>query len=71
MKGILSPQYGIGGELVFCYSKTGKELIFPSINAARQHFKVRWTKIKNNLDTQEWVTFQDEKWIIQSVPKQK
>ena len=71
LKGILSPQYGIGGELVFCYSKTGKELIFPSINAARQHFKVRWTKIKKNLDTQEWVTLQDDKWIIQSMPKQK
>nr|AFD95924.1 intron-encoded LAGLIDADG endonuclease family protein [Talaromyces stipitatus] len=71
LKGVLSSQYGIGGELVFCYSKTGKELIFPSINAARQHFKVRWTKIKKNLDTQEWVTLQDEEWIIQSMPKQK
>jgi hypothetical protein len=41
LKGILSPQYGIGGKLVFCYSKTNEELIFPSINAAKQHFKVR------------------------------
>ena len=71
LKGVLSLQYGIGGKLVFCYSKTGKELIFPSINATRQHFKVRWTKIKKNLDTQEWVTLQDEEWIIQSMPKQK
>lgn len=41
LKGKLSAQYGIGGDSVFCYSITGKELIFPSINAAKQHFKVR------------------------------
>jgi len=34
LKGILSPQYGIGGQFVFCYNTTGKELIFPSINFA-------------------------------------
>jgi len=45
-KGILSAQYGIGGEFVFFYNKTGKELIFPSINSARQYFKVGWTTIK-------------------------
>jgi group I intron endonuclease len=39
--GKLSPQYGIGGSLVFCYNKANQELIFPSINATRQHFKVR------------------------------
>jgi hypothetical protein len=41
LKGKFSAQYGIGGNSVFCYSKTDKELIFPSINAAKQHFKVR------------------------------
>jgi hypothetical protein len=45
LKGKLSPQYGIGGKFVFCYptiaDKTDEELIFPSINAAKQHFKVR------------------------------
>lgn len=50
-KGILSAQYGIGGQFVFCYNKTGKELIFPSLNACRQHFKVRWYTLKKNLDT--------------------
>jgi group I intron endonuclease len=39
--GKLSPQYCIGGFLVFCYNKEKKELIFPSINATRQHFNVR------------------------------
>jgi group I intron endonuclease len=68
-KGILSAQYGIGGQFVFFYNKTGKELIFPSINAAKQHFKVRWSTIKNNLDTQNWITLQGEDWIIQSNPR--
>jgi len=68
-KGILSPQYGIGGQFVFCYNKTGKELIFPSINSAKQHYKVRWSTIKNNLDTQKWITLQGDDWIIQSNPR--
>lgn len=70
LKGKLSPQYGIGGDFVFCYNLKGEELIFPSINAARQHFKVRWTFIKKNIDTQKWVTLQGEDWIIQSTPRQ-
>jgi len=69
-KGILSAQYGIGGQFVFCYNKTGEELIFPSINGAKQHFKVRWSTIKKNLDTQNWIALQGEDWIIQSNPRQ-
>ena len=71
LKGKLSLQYGIGGNSVFCYNEKGKELIFPSINAAKQHFKVRWTLIKKNLDTKVGVSINDEKWILQSTPKQK
>jgi hypothetical protein len=41
LKGKLSAQYGIGGDFVFCYNRANEELVFPSINAARQHFKVR------------------------------
>lgn len=70
LKGVLSRQYGINGKFVFCYSKTGKELIFPSINGAKQHFKVRWTTIKQSIDTQSWVTLQGEEWIIQSTPRE-
>lgn len=70
LKGKLSPQYGIGGKFVFCYNKKGEELIFPSINGARQYFKVRWTFIKKNIDTQEWVIINDEKFIFQSIPRQ-
>lgn len=70
LKGKLSPQYGIGGNFVFCYNKKGEELIFPSVNGAKQHFKVRWTFIKKNIDTQKWVTLQNDEWIIQSTPRQ-
>ena len=70
LKGKLSPLYGIGGDFVFCYNQKGEELIFPSINAARQHFKVRWTLIKKSIDTQKWVTLQSEQWIIQSISRQ-
>ena len=71
LKGKLSPLFGIGGKFVFCYNETNKELIFPSINGARNHFKVRWTLIKENIDTNKWVIINDEKWILQSIPKQK
>lgn len=70
LKGKLSAQYGIGGNFVFCYNKTNEELIFPSINAAKQHFKVRWTYIKKNIDSKQWINLQGEDWIIQSVPRQ-
>nr|QJQ35329.1 GIY-YIG endonuclease [Fusarium brevicatenulatum]QJQ35361.1 GIY-YIG endonuclease [Fusarium pseudoanthophilum] len=71
LKGKLSPQYGIGGKFVFCYNELEEELVFPSINAAKNHFKVRWSLIKNNLDTNEWVTINNNKWILQSLPRQK
>jgi hypothetical protein len=44
-------------------------LIFPSINGAKQHFKVRWLTIKKNLDTNNWVTLEGEKWVLQSTPR--
>jgi group I intron endonuclease len=68
LKGKLSPQYGIGGKFVFCYNENKDELIFPSINAARQHFKVRWTFIYKNIDTGNYVDLNGSKYIIQSMP---
>lgn len=70
LKGILSKQYGIGGKTVFCYNKANKELIFPSINAARQHFKVRSTSIGNNVNTNNWITLLGEDWILQSTRRE-
>jgi group I intron endonuclease len=69
--GKLSPQYGIGGSFIFCYSKENQELIFPSINAAKQHFRVRWTTIKKSIDTNSYVSLNNEYWILQSLPRDK
>jgi group I intron endonuclease len=38
----------------------GEELIFPSINAARLYFKVRWATIKKIIDTPETLKFNNE-----------
>ena len=67
-KGKLSPQYGIGGNFVFCYNIENKnrELIFPSINAARQYFEVGWTTIKKIIDTPNSIKFKNENWIVKS-----
>ena len=70
-KGILSPQFGIGGKLVFCYNENNKELYFPSINAARQFFKIRWTSIKNNLDNDKFIKINNENWKFKSIPIEK
>lgn len=70
LKGLLAPQYDIGGKFVFCYNRQGEELIFPSINGARQYFKVRWSLIKKNIDKNNWITINGQDWLIQSIPKQ-
>ena len=67
----MSAQYGIGGTLVYCYNKEGKELIFPSINGTKQQFNVRWTNIKKNVDTGNWILLKGEEWLIQSKSRQK
>ena len=62
-KGILAKQYGIGGQFVFFYSKTGEELIFPSINGARQHFKVRFSTISKNVNQNKPILIKGVKWF--------
>jgi hypothetical protein len=44
-------------------------LCFPSINAAKQYFKVRWSTIKNFLDTDKTIIFNGEEWKFKSIPK--
>ena len=60
---------GPGGKSVFCYNQKGEELIFPSINGAKQHFHVRWTLIKKSIDTGQSISLNGEPWIIQSLPR--
>lgn len=67
-KGKLSYQYGINGLFVYCYNKKGDELIFPSINGAKQHFQIRWSTIKNNLDNNQYINIHGEGWLLRSLP---
>jgi group I intron endonuclease len=70
-KGAFSPQFGIGGKCVYCYSNdlNIEKLIFPSINAARQHFKVRFTRISLNIDTNVPVNIRGTEWRFFSNPQ--
>lgn len=43
--------------------------MFPSINAARQQFKIRWRYNKNIIDTGKYMFLNGENWIIQSMPR--
>ena len=64
-------RFGYGGKpYIFLYSKSGQELSFKSINATKLHFHVKWERISNNLDTNNWVTLQGEEWLIQSTPRE-
>jgi hypothetical protein len=56
----MAPEGDHPQRIVFCYNEKNEELIFPSINAARKHFKVRWTLIKKNLDTNKYTSINDE-----------
>jgi group I intron endonuclease len=58
-KGALSPQYRIGGKSVHCYDSQNNYNYFPSINGARQHFKVRFTKISDIIDKGKFVSIKD------------
>ena len=64
--GKLAPQFGIGGKEILMTNQNGKVLSFPSINAARQHFRVRFTTISKNLDNQNPIIIKGVKWFITS-----
>src|SRR5260221_7150069 len=50
-RGNLSPQYGIGGKIIKMKSEYGEEVSFPSINSARLKFRVRFSTISSNVNT--------------------
>jgi hypothetical protein len=47
-------------------SELGERLEFPSINAARLHFKVRFEKISQNKDTNKPILIKGVNWTIYS-----
>lgn len=53
------------------FNKTKKSLYFPSINGARQHFKIRFNTISKNIDNDQPVLINGEAWFIKSVAKKK
>lgn len=65
-KGPLSPQFGIGGTTIIMKSEHGDVISFPSINACRQHFRVRSTTISNNVNSNLPVLIKGIKWYISS-----
>ena len=65
-KGVLAPQYGIGGTKIIMKSENGEVLSFPSINAARQHFRVRFTTISLNVNQDKPILIKGVKWFVSS-----
>ena len=65
-KGTLAPQFGIGGKILIMKNENGEVLTFPSINAARQHFRVRFSTISHNIDQNKPILIKGIKWFIHS-----
>jgi group I intron endonuclease len=65
-KGVFAPQFGIGGTKIIMKSENGDILSFPSINAARQHFRVRFTTISKNINQNCPILIKGIKWFVKS-----
>lgn len=65
-KGPLAPQFGIGGKNIIMKSENGDVLTFPSINASRQYFRVRFTTISNNVNKDTPILIKGIKWYVSS-----
>ena len=47
-------------------SENGEELSFPSINATRQHFRVRFSTISLNINQKNPILIKGVKWFVYS-----
>jgi group I intron endonuclease len=65
-KGPLAPQFGIGGKNIIIKSENGDVISFPSINACRQHFRVRFSTISNNVNKDLPILIKGIKWYVSS-----
>jgi group I intron endonuclease len=68
-KATLASQYGIGGKRVHLYGDDGTYLNFPSVNGARQYFKVRFMTISSAIDSGQKVLLHGKYWEITSYPR--
>jgi len=65
-KGQLAPQYGLGGTNIIMKSENGEILSFPSINATRQQFRVRFSTISLNVNQNKPILIKGVKWFVYS-----
>jgi len=63
-KGILAYQLGIGGTKIVMKSENGDIISFPSINATRKHFRVRFSTISGNVDKNYPILIKNVKWYV-------
>jgi group I intron endonuclease len=68
-KGILAPQFGIGGTKITMKDDQGTVISFPSINSARLHFRVRFSSISNSINKS--IIINGVKWSISSSNQDK
>ena len=59
-KGKLAP---LGGTKIIMKSENGEVLSFPSINATRQHFRVRFSTISLNVNQNKPILIKGVKWF--------
>jgi group I intron endonuclease len=65
-KDILAPQFGKGGTKIVMKSENGDILSFPSINATRKQFRVRFSTISLNVDQNKPILIKGVKWFVYS-----
>jgi len=65
-KGLLIPLYGVlnGGTKIVMKNENGDLLSFPSINATRKHFRVRFSTISLNVDQNKPILIKGVKWFV-------
>lgn len=63
-KGRLVPQFGINSTKIIMKSESGDIISFPSINATRKHFRVRFSTISLNVDQNKPILIKGLKWYV-------
>ena len=57
---------GLGGTKITMRSANGEVLSFPSINATRHHFRIRFTTISLNINQNKPILIKGVKWFVYS-----
>ena len=61
---ILNPKFGIDRTKIIMKSESGDIISFPSINATRKHFRVRFSTISLNVDQNKPILIKGIKWFV-------